>query len=188
MGQNDRSIKMDHIQVEKAMRTVLESVGFNFNEGTEKTPKRFIKYLREMCSKPEEFEWTTFDSDSTDQMVAVGPISFSSACEHHLLPFFGKAYVSYIPNKKLVGLSKLPRVVEYFSRAFQTQEYLTNAIGRKLAQQLETENVGVVMVAEHTCMSCRGVRSEGATTRTSYLSGVFKSEPDARQEFFNLIK
>ncbi len=179
---------MDYAKIENQLKQVLEAVGFDLtDEGRSKTPKRVLKYWIEQQSREKEkFEWTTFESE-VDEIVMVKDIHFASSCEHHLLPFFGKAHVAYIPNNKLVGISKLPRAVKFYSKGFQTQEHLTRNICEAIASNLDTENVAVVMEASHTCMECRGAEAHGTTTLSSALKGSFKSG-ETRQEFYNLIK
>lgn len=174
---------------EQKLAEILLDCGIDISEpGRQNTPKRVIKYWKEQQSNEnEDFEWTTFESD-TDEMVVVKDIQFSSSCEHHLLPFFGKAHVAYIPKGKIIGLSKLPRAVKLFSKGFQTQEHLTQNIAQAIKEHLQCDSVAVVMEAEHTCMSCRGIRSIGSTTQTSTLLGAFRDEKETRQEFYNLIQ
>jgi GTP cyclohydrolase I len=120
-------------------------------------------------------------------MVVVSDIAFASLCEHHLLPFFGVAHVGYLPVERIVGLSKLPRVVEHCARGLQVQERLTMEVADWLERELGPRGVGVVLEATHTCMSVRGVRQPGARTRTSALRGLVRDDPRTRQEFLELI-
>ena len=122
-----------------------------------------------------------------DEMVVVKDIDFYSHCEHHLAPFFGKAHVAYIPVKRVVGLSKIPRVVDLFSKRLQVQERLTNQIANAIDESLKPLGVGVVMQATHFCMCSRGVAKQGSTTITSALRGVLRTKPEARAEFMQLI-
>lgn len=179
---------MDKAFIENQLKQVLEAIGFNTTEpGREDTPKRMIKYWEEqMSTEKERFNWTTFESD-VDEMVIVKDIHFASSCEHHLLPFFGKVHVAYIPNQKIVGISKLPRAVQFHSKGMQTQEHLTQKIAKAIAENLDCSNVAVVIEAEHTCMSARGVKLHDSTTQTSALLGSFKSG-ETRKEFYSLIK
>ena len=136
---------------------------------------------------PEPFRPTTFPNDEGyDELVLVGPIPFHSLCAHHLLPFHGVAHVGYLPGERIVGLSKLARVVELFARDLQLQERLTTQIAGWLAEQLQPKGVGVVLEAEHLCMSLRGVQKFGAKTVTSALHGLVRDDPRTRQEFLAL--
>jgi len=147
------------------------------------TPARMAKAWAEMLT-PRPFRLTTFanDGDYTD-LLLVRDIPFQSVCEHHLLPFVGVAHVGYLPGERIVGLSKLARVVEKFSHQPQTQERLTTHIARWLHEQLGARGVGVVMKAEHSCMSLRGVKTPGACTTTKHLTGDLGCDPQAREEF-----
>lgn len=156
------------------------------NEHFKKTPQRFVKMLRELTT-PEEFEFTTFASES-DEMVVVGPIHFNSLCAHHIVPFIGEAWVGYVPDGKIVGLSKIPRLVKAKSKTLTVQEELTSDIGLYLMRQLGPKGVAVVMKAEHMCMTIRGVQEHDTMTTTSYMGGVFADHSRlARSEFLSLI-
>jgi GTP cyclohydrolase I len=156
------------------------------SEHFESTPSRFAKMLLEMTT-PEEFDFTTFSSTG-DNMVTLGPISFYSLCAHHVVPFFGQAYVGYVPDGKLVGLSKIPRAVQQLSKGLWVQEELTVAIADFLENKLDPKGVAVVMKGEHLCMAMRGVKAPGVQTTTSAMLGVFADhERLARMEFLNLI-
>jgi GTP cyclohydrolase I len=135
------------------------------------------------------FSATTFPNEGGyDDLVVARGIPFHSLCEHHLLPFVGVAHVAYLPDERIIGLSKLARVVESFSRALQVQERLTTDIAGWLQQELEPQGVGVVLEAEHLCMSLRGVQKAGATTVTSALHGLVRDDPRTRQEFLALTQ
>lgn len=150
------------------------------------TPKRFVQMLEDMTT-PKPFEFTTFESHH-DEMIIVSPIPFYSLCAHHLVPFFGDAHVAYLPQGRIAGLSKLARTVRSFSRGLWTQEDLTWAITEHLEENLDPLGVGVVMKAEHLCMTMRGVESPGSRTTTSIMRGVFLNpEKHAREEFLSLI-
>jgi GTP cyclohydrolase I len=137
---------------------------------------------------PRNFEMTTFDNDEGyDQLVVVKAIPVQSVCEHHLLPFLGLAHVAYLPAERILGLSKVARVVEMFARRPQVQERLTQQVADWLDTHLRPKGVGVVVEAEHTCMTLRGVRAGGASTRTSALAGVLREDPSARAEFFAVL-
>jgi len=172
----------------------LQELGYDLeDESLKDTPTRFIKMMFEMHKK-EPFSFTTFDAKGADQMIVVDNIPFYSLCEHHMVPFFGVAHVAYIPNKRIVGLSKIPRTVARFSRGLQTQEYITQNIAKYLYSgfpdydhELLPKGVAVVLYARHLCMEMRGAKSSGAQTRTSALHGCFDKQPEVRSEFFDLI-
>ena len=126
-------------------------------------------------------------NEKYDQMVAVKDIEFYSMCEHHLLPFFGHAHIAYIPNKKIVGLSKIPRIVDVFARRLQVQERLTEQISDCLEHNLNPEGVAVVIEASHLCMQMRGVEKQNSITSTSFMTGVFREDSKTRREFLNII-
>ncbi len=173
--------------VQDHMRRVIQSFDDANREGLQETPKRYIKFLSEFLSPP-EFNFTTFDSEGHSQMIVQTGIPFYSLCEHHLAPFFGIAHIAYIPDKKIVGLSKLARCLETYSRRFQNQERITEQVAAKLMYELSPLGVGVVLEAEHLCMAMRGVRKPNTKTRTSALRGVFESEPEVRAEFLTLTR
>lgn len=172
---------------EENMRRVIQAFDDGNREGLVETPKRYIKFLNEFLSPP-EFNFTTFDSEGHSQMIVQIDIPFYSLCEHHLAPFFGKAHIAYIPNKRIVGLSKLARTLETYSRRFQNQERITEQVAARLMEELDPLGVGVVLEAEHLCMAMRGVRKANTKTRTSALRGVFESEPEVRAEFLTLTR
>lgn len=150
------------------------------------TPRRVAAAFTELLS-PAPFTMTTFPNDERyDEMVLARDIPFTSLCQHHLLPFTGRAHVAYLPGERIVGLSKLARVVESFARRLQVQERLTAQIADRLEQALQPRGVGVVLDAEHSCMSLRGVRATGSRTTTSALRGLMREDPRTRQEFLSL--
>ena len=150
------------------------------------TPRRVAHAYAEMLT-PREFELTTFPNDEGyDELVLAKDIPVQSLCEHHLLPFTGVAHVGYLPGERILGLSKLARVVELFARDFQVQERLTKQVADWLQDHLQPKGVGVVIEAEHQCMSLRGVRAAGSTTVTSAVHGTLRDNPASRQEFFAL--
>lgn len=172
----------------KGLRLMLHALGENPDrEGLLDTPRRVVKAWKEITSGytyDESKLHTTFtNEEGFSGMVCVGPVQFYSTCEHHLLPFFGKAWVAYIPNKKLIGLSKLPRIVDMFSRRLQNQERLTAQIANKLSELLETDDVACVMQGQHFCMMARGVRQDDAFMTTPQLRGAFFTQPSTRAEF-----
>jgi GTP cyclohydrolase I len=151
------------------------------------TPRRWVKMMREMTT-PEEFNFTTFATES-DEMVVVKDIPFVSMCAHHMLPFVGTCHIGYVPNRKLAGLSKFPRLVNYHSRALTVQEELTQKIALDLMAKLDPVGVAVYMDAVHTCMTIRGVKSSGSSTITSKMTGCFADHTKlARAEFLSAIK
>lgn len=172
-----------------AVRYLLATIGEDVNRaGLLDTPKRVVKALQEMTSgtlvDTTKVLGTMFD-ETSDEMILVRGIRYVSLCEHHLLPFIGTATLAYIPKAKVVGLSKLPRLVEAFSRRPQMQERLTQQVARQMWDSLNPLGVGVVMQAKHSCMGCRGVRQPDADMVTSCLLGNFR-ESGVRQEFFAL--
>ena len=139
------------------------------------------------CSRPRPFNPTTFPNDEGyDELIVVRAIPFHSLCMHHLLPFHGLAHVGYLPGERILGLSKLGRVVEHFARDLQIQERLTTQVANWLRDELQPKGVGVVVEAEHMCMSMRGVQKHGATTVTSALHGLVRNDARTRQEFLAL--
>ena len=172
---------------ERAARDLLLALGVDLaREGVRDTPLRMARTYAELLT-PAEFNATTFANDGNyDELVVATGIPFHSLCEHHLLPFVGVAHVGYLPGDRIVGLSKLARVVELFARALQVQERLTTQIAGWLQDQLEPRGVGVVIEAEHMCMSLRGVQKPGARTVTSSLHGLVRDDPRTRQEFLAL--
>ena len=150
------------------------------------TPRRVATSFKEMLT-PREFDLTTFPNDEHyDELVLAKSIPVQSLCEHHLLPFTGVAHVGYLPGERILGLSKLARVVELFARDLQVQERLTVQVANWLQEHLDPKGVGVVIEAEHMCMSLRGVRAQGSRTITSSVQGLLREDARSRQEFFTL--
>lgn len=172
---------------EEAVRRVISCFDDPNREGLQETPKRYIKFLKEFLSPP-DFNFTTFDAEGMDQMIVQTNIPFYSLCEHHLAPFFGVGHISYIPDKKIVGLSKLARTLDTYSRRFQNQERITMQVGKRLVEELEPKGVAVVLEAQHLCMSMRGVKKHDTNTKTSYVWGGFKEDLNCRNEFLQLIE
>jgi len=175
------------------MRQLLRLIGENpERDGLRHTPERFEKALRFLTSgyhqDPEKLLNGAMFSVCYDQMVLVKDIEFYSLCEHHVLPFFGKCHVAYIPDKKVVGLSKIPRLVNMFARRLQIQERLTNQIANAIQQKITPLGVGVVVEARHLCMVMRGVEKESSNAVTSAMLGQFKENPKTREEFLSLIR
>ncbi|HEX8627028.1 MAG TPA: GTP cyclohydrolase I FolE [Catenuloplanes sp.] len=168
-----------------AVRALLVALGQPVDsEQLRDTPRRVAAAYAELLT-PQPFTLTTFPNDAGyDDLVLVRDIPFRSLCEHHLLPFHGVAHVGYLPGERIVGLSKLARVVEHFARALQVQERLTHQVAHCLQENLRANGVAVVLEAEHLCMSLRGVRAHGARTTTSALLGAHRDDPATRREFF----
>lgn len=158
-----------------------------WDDSAHETAERWLRAMTEFIPKPEiDFNFTVFPA-SVNQLITVNNIEFSSLCAHHLFPFQGIAHVGYLPNKKMVGLSKIPRTVLHFARRPQTQEALTKDIASFLKSRLEAQGVAVVIQSQHTCMSCRGVMQYNATMTTSEMRGTFLTSGDARAEFLSTI-
>lgn len=170
-----------------AIRALLTALGKDADsEHLRDTPRRVAAAYAEVLT-PEPFTLTTFPNDGRyDELVLVRDIPFRSLCEHHLLPFHGVAHLAYLPQERIVGLSKLARVVEHFASDLQVQERLTQQVADCLQANLQAKGVAVVLEAEHLCMSIRGVRAHGARTVTSALLGLYRDDPATRQEFFSL--
>ena len=171
---------------------ILEEIGEDpKREGLLKTPERVAKAMQYLTNgydtDPSEILKSAMFAEDYNQMVLVKDIELYSLCEHHMLPFFGKAHIAYIPNGHIVGLSKIPRVVDAFSRRLQVQERLTNEIRDSIEETLNPKGVAVVIEAKHLCMQMRGVQKQNSVTTTSAFSGVFMESEKTRAEFMNLI-
>ncbi len=175
------------INPEDAMRSIIAEFDNPFREGLIDTPKRYIKFLRQFLTS-EKFNFTTFEGEGMDEMILVKDIPFFSLCEHHLAPFFGVAAIAYIPNEKIVGLSKLPRTVDMFSRRFQNQERITMQVMNFIQEQLSPKGVAVQLKARHLCVEMRGVKKHDCQTVTTSLCGVFKEDIKSRNEFLSSLK
>ncbi len=183
--------EMDIDAIKDAVRTILTAIGEDPDRpGLKETPRRVAHMYAEMFSgltlDPARHLSVTFP-ETYDEMVLIRDIRFTSMCEHHLLPFSGVAHVAYIPNGKVTGLSKIARVVEEVSRKPQVQERMTQTIAEMVETHLKTSGVAVVVSAEHSCMSIRGIRKPGSKTVTSALRGEFKNNQSTRAEFMSLI-
>jgi GTP cyclohydrolase IA len=172
---------------ERAAADLLRALGADLHsEGLRDTPRRVAAAYAELLT-PEPFNLTTFQNDEGyDELILVRDIPFQSLCMHHLLPFHGVAHVAYLPNDRILGLSKLARVVDLFARSLQLQERLTTQVANWLQQQLQPKGVGVVVEAEHLCMSLRGVEKPGARTVTCALHGLVRNDARTREEFLSL--
>lgn len=155
-------------------------------EGLRETPRRHTAFLLEFC-EPKEFKFTTFEGEGYDEMIVQRGIQFYSLCEHHVVPFFGEAIVAYIPRKRIVGLSKLARAVEYWSRGLQNQERITKNVASMIQEKLNPKGVAVSLKARHLCMEMRGVRKPGTETITTVLQGAFKKDSACRAEFMSQL-
>lgn len=180
---------VDLVAAEAAAAALLVALGQPVaTTGMVDTPRRLALAYAEMLT-PEPFELTTFpNTEGYDELVLVEGIPVRSVCEHHLLPFTGRAHVGYLPGQRILGLSKFARVVDFHSRRAQTQERLTQQIAEHLRLELAPRGVGVVIEAEHSCMSLRGVRAHGTRTVTSTLFGILRSDPASRAEFLSLAR
>ena len=180
-------------RIAKLVAKILKEVGEDVErEGLERTPDRVEKALRYLTSGYEQDAKEILNDamfvEDYDEMVIVKDIDFSSLCEHHLLPFIGKCHVAYMPGRKIVGLSKIPRLVEMFSRRLQVQERLTTQIAGTINEVLQPRGVAVVMEAVHLCMLMRGVEKQNSKAITSAMLGSFRDNPETRAEFMGLIK
>lgn len=179
--------------MDKYFTQLLESIGEDISrEGLKKTPQRAanaFKYLTRGYHDDVEkiINGAIFESDN-DEMIIVKDIELYSLCEHHLLPFFGKCHVGYLPDGKIIGLSKIARIVDIFARRLQVQENLTKQIAETLLEHTGAKGVGVVIEAKHLCMMMRGVEKQNSVMTTSVMTGIFREEPSTRAEFLNLIK
>ena len=182
----------DRLRIESAVRTILEAVGEDpGREGLRETPARVARMYQEiftgLAADPRDELSTTFAAEQAE-MVVVRDIPFYSMCEHHLLPFHGVAHLGYLPNGRIVGLSKIARLVETLSRRPQVQERLTGQIADTFCEVLDPLGAGVVIEAEHLCMTMRGIKKPGSKTITSALRGVFRDSPETRREFLANVR
>ena len=180
-------------RIESHYRDILKDLGEDpKREGLARTPHRVAKALRELTSgyrvDVDAMINGALFTESYDEMVLVRDIAFYSLCEHHMLPFFGRAHVAYLPNRKIVGLSKIPKLVEIFARRLQVQERLTLQIAETLAEKLKPRGVAVVLEARHLCMEMRGAESHLSPTTTSCMLGTFQKDARTRKEFLDLVK
>jgi GTP cyclohydrolase I len=179
--------------IEPLIAKLLQELGEDpGRDGLLRTPKRVAKAMRFFCTgysqDPKQILNNALFDVSYDEMVIVKDVDFYSLCEHHMLPFFGRAHIAYLPKGKVVGLSKIPRLVEMFSRRLQVQERLTTQIAETLEQVLEPKGVAVVVESIHLCMMMRGVAQQNASAITSSMRGAFERDPKTRAEFMELIR
>jgi GTP cyclohydrolase I len=178
--------------MEEYYKNLLKSIGENLDrDGLKKTPERAAKAFsfltkgyKENCT--DVVNNAIFESDN-DEMIIVKDIELYSLCEHHLLPFFGKCHIGYLPNKKIIGLSKIARIVDVFARRLQVQENLTKQIAESILKHTDGLGVAVVVEAKHLCMMMRGVEKQNSLMKTSCMLGAFRSDPSTRSEFLSLI-
>lgn len=180
-------------KLERLYHGVIEEIGEDpTRQGLLKTPYRSAKALQFLTQgytqKVDEIVNGAIFDEEFDDMVIVKDIEFYSLCEHHILPFFGKCHVGYIPNKRIVGLSKVPRVIDMFARRLQVQERLTHQIAQAINEVLQPQGIAVVMEAQHMCMMIRGVEKQRSNTFTNVMLGTFRAEDSTRAEFFHSIK
>lgn len=188
----ENDIGIDKPRIEAAVREILIAIGEDpGREGLLRTPRRVAEAYAELFAglreDPRAYLSTTFD-ENHKEMVVLRDIPFASVCEHHLLPFTGTAHVGYIPRGRIVGLSKLARLVEGYARRPQVQERLTSEVADAVMEGLEPDGCGVVIEAVHTCMTIRGIEKAGATMVTSAMRGGFRSRPETRAEFMAIIR
>jgi GTP cyclohydrolase I len=184
--------KPDLDSLEEAVKSILENIGEDLSrEGLIKTPKRAAKcweYLTKGYQEdPHEIVRSAIFHENGDEMIVVKNLDFYSLCEHHMLPFFGKIHIGYIPDGKVIGFSKTGRLVEAFSKRLQIQERLTHQIAQSLQECLAPKGVAVMVSAHHLCMAMRGEKKRDSTTITQAMTGVFETDPSRREEFLNLI-
>lgn len=188
---NNATIEVDHERIEKAVREILLAVGEDPDrEGLQETPARVARMYAEMFSglhRDPRIHLQKVFSEKYDEVVLIKDISFCSMCEHHLLPFSGRAHVGYLPDGKVVGLSKLARVVEEVARRPQVQERMTEDIAAMIEAELGARGVAVVLEASHSCMTIRGIRKPGSMCLTSAMRGVFRENLSSRAEILGLI-
>ncbi|MGZ3361700.1 MAG: GTP cyclohydrolase I FolE [Xanthobacteraceae bacterium] len=181
-------------EAEAAVRTLLAYIGDNPDrEGLVDTPKRFVNAYEELFggykeSPAEALDRTFSEIDTYDDLVLVRDIPFYSHCEHHVMPFTGKAHIAYVPTGRVVGLSKIARLIDVYARRLQTQEHLTSQVATAIEEVLKPRGVAVMMEAEHTCMSMRGVMKPGSSTVTTKFTGMFRNNPEEQARFMTLVR
>ena len=183
---------MDISKIEQLAKSLLQEIGEDQNrEGLKETPRRFARAYEKLFEgyekNPKDLV-TEFDGEDYDEMIICKDIDLFSTCEHHMLPFLGKAHIGYIPDKKIIGITKLPRLVEIYARRLQNQERLTMQIATTLNDLIKPKGVGIVIEAQHLCMMSRGVQKQNTVMTTSYSKGLFRTNSETRDEFLKLIK
>jgi GTP cyclohydrolase I len=183
---------LDHEKIKENIRSTLKLLGEDTDrEGLKETPRRYAKAMEYLMSgytkDVDQIVGNAVFKEGGSEMVIIRDIELFSLCEHHLLPFYGKAHVAYIPNGKIIGLSKIPRIVDAYARRLQVQERMTNQISAKLMQVLEPLGVGVIIEAFHLCMMMRGVEKQSSYTITSSMVGAFRDDEKTRKEFLSLL-
>jgi GTP cyclohydrolase I len=187
-------VKPTKEEAEKAIRTLLYYIGEDPNrEGLKDTPKRVVKsyedFFRGYQEDPQKILAVTFkEIESYEEMITLENIDFESFCEHHMLPIVGNVVISYVPNQKVIGISKLARLVDVFAKRLQLQERMTSQIAMSISQYLAPKGVAVAIEARHDCISCRGVYKPGSKMRTFHFAGCFKDNENMKKQFFSLIK
>ncbi len=192
MKKKKTNAQIDLQRIENAVREILEAIGEDPNrEGLKRTPIRVASMYAELFSGHAEDparHLKTFFTERYDEIVILRDIPFHSMCEHHLMPFIGKAHIAYLPDGKVIGVSKLARLIETFSNRLQVQERLTTQVADMLMEHLKPKGVAVVMMAQHTCMTIRGVKKPGSQMITSALRGIFRTNLASRTEILSLLK
>lgn len=187
-------IRINQAKIESSVREILINIGEDpQREGLLKTPNRVARMWEELTEGyhtdvDKLINNAIFSAEGYDEMVVVKDIDFHSLCEHHMLPFYGKVHVAYIPNGKVIGLSKIPRIVEMFARRLQIQEQLTTQIGDLLMERLDAEGVAVMIEGAHMCAVMRGVRNHSTNMATTRMLGKFKEDKDLRREFLDQVR
>jgi GTP cyclohydrolase I len=184
---------MDLKRIEKAVKEILAAIGEDVGrEGLVHTPARVARMWQELLAsydKPDEsFKSAVFTEQTFDNFVLIKDIFFSSVCEHHMVPFFGKIHIAYVPKNANLGISKFARIVDLYAKRLQLQERMTQQIVKKIQDTIKNDGVAIYCEAEHMCMSLRGIKRAGAKTVTSYFTDRFDKESELKQLFFNLIK
>ncbi len=185
---------IDQVRAEEAVRELLRQIGEDpARQGLERTPARVVEAFRHLTrgysQDPKQIiNGALFTEEGYSEMILCKDIDFYSLCEHHLLPFMGKAHIAYLPNRRIIGLSKIPRLVEIFARRLQVQERMTTQIAQTIMEELDPQGVAVVLEAEHLCMRMRGVEKQNSWVTTSAMLGVFRTHFETRQEFMNLLR